>query len=120
MWLINLLTFYLIQSKSRYKKPNQTLSTPTSMKIFTAIVIVVIMACLTQSKATMAQNPVPEVSTAKYFDISPPLRDMVNQAPTTAETSWKDGIVKNKFNVLPKPDAPIPGARGTGPRLLCR
>ena len=52
----------------------------------------------------------PIVQTPVYFDISPPLRDMVNQAPTTAETSWKDGIVKNKFNVLPKPDAPIPGA----------
>jgi hypothetical protein len=30
-----------------------------------------------------------------YFDVSPPLRDMVKNAPTKADNSWKDGIVKN-------------------------
>jgi len=29
---------------------------------------------------------------------SPPLRDMVKNLPKKAETSWKDGVVKNMFN----------------------
>ncbi|MCX6245059.1 MAG: BACON domain-containing carbohydrate-binding protein [Bacteroidetes bacterium] len=45
----------------------------------------------------------PVVQTPVYFDVSPPLRDMVKNLPKHAETSWKDGIVKNMFNVRRKP-----------------
>jgi PKD repeat protein len=42
----------------------------------------------------------PVVMTPVYFDVSPPLRDLVKQAPSHADNSWKDGIVKNHFNVI--------------------
>jgi hypothetical protein len=51
----------------------------------------------------------PIVQTAIYFDVSPPLRDMVKNLPKKAETSWKDGIVKNKFNIRPRPTGQEPG-----------
>ena len=51
----------------------------------------------------------PIVQTPVYFDISPPLRDMVKKLPPKAETSWKDGIVKNKFNIRPRPKGQEPG-----------
>src|ERR1035437_4380869 len=38
-----------------------------------------------------------EVKKPVYFDISPPLRDMVNQPQFPADRAWKDGIVKNYF-----------------------
>lgn len=44
-----------------------------------------------------------------YFDVSPPLREMVKNLPTKAETSWKDGIVRNHFNVRPKQNGLAPG-----------
>jgi hypothetical protein len=33
-----------------------------------------------------------------YFDISPPLRDMIQEAPQPYDGTWKDGVVKNYFN----------------------
>jgi len=33
-----------------------------------------------------------------YFDISPPLRDIVNLKDFRADATWKDGVVKNNFN----------------------
>ncbi|MEI6888957.1 MAG: BACON domain-containing protein [Bacteroidales bacterium] len=51
----------------------------------------------------------PIVQAPIYFDVSPPLRDMANRAPGKAETSWKDGIVKNKFNVRPRIQGQAPG-----------
>ena len=47
----------------------------------------------------------PIVITATYFDVSPPLRDMVKNLPKTADVTWKDGVVKNFFNV--KRDHPV-------------
>ena len=40
----------------------------------------------------------PTVIKANYFDISPPLRDMVQKSDATIDNSWKQGIVKNKFS----------------------
>jgi hypothetical protein len=40
----------------------------------------------------------PTVIKANYFDISPPLRDMVQKSDATIDNSWKQGIVKNKLN----------------------
>jgi hypothetical protein len=51
----------------------------------------------------------PIVSHPVYFDVSPPLRDMVMNLPKQAELSWKDGIVKNHFNVRPKKTGQAPG-----------
>ncbi|MEI6684158.1 MAG: T9SS type A sorting domain-containing protein [Bacteroidota bacterium] len=44
-----------------------------------------------------AQDPVmkPRVDHAVYFDVSPPLRDMMKSAPGQLDASWKDGVVKN-------------------------
>ena len=57
-----------------------------------------------------AQNNVtgPIVQSPVYFDVSPPLRDMVKNLPKHTETSWKDGIVKNKFNIRQHPKAAVP------------
>ena len=51
----------------------------------------------------------PIVQSPVYFDVSPPLRDMVARLPKKAETSWKDGIVKNKFNIKPRLQGQAPG-----------
>ncbi len=39
----------------------------------------------------------PVVSYPVYFDVSPPLRDMVKLAPEKADMTWKDGVVKNNL-----------------------
>ena len=39
----------------------------------------------------------PIVQSPVYFDVSPPLRDMVKYFPKKAETTWKDGIVQNRY-----------------------
>ena len=54
-------------------------------------------------------NSKPIVQLPVYFDISPPLRDMIKNPPPKAETSWKDGIVKNRFDVKPRPTGQAPG-----------
>lgn len=48
----------------------------------------------------MAQDApqVPVVMKAVYFDVSPPLRDMVQKYDAVIDQSWKDGIVKNRQN----------------------
>ncbi|MCX6279964.1 MAG: T9SS type A sorting domain-containing protein [Bacteroidetes bacterium] len=33
-----------------------------------------------------------------YFDISPPLRDMIQTAPEPFDGTWKDGVIKNYFD----------------------
>jgi hypothetical protein len=67
---------------------------------------------------SLAQNPHtgPIVQTPVYFDVSPPLSEMVKNLPPQAETSWKDGIVKNEFNIRPKPAGKTP-AWPTDPSL---
>src|ERR1035438_159088 len=39
----------------------------------------------------------PKVSRAVYFDVSPPLKDMVRAASKKTDNSWKDGVVQNYF-----------------------
>ncbi|MCX6282830.1 MAG: T9SS type A sorting domain-containing protein [Bacteroidetes bacterium] len=56
-----------------------------------------IFCCLTLG-SVMAQNEPAlkaKVSKCIYFDVSPPLRDMLKTVPPKADMSWKDGIVKN-------------------------
>ena len=50
----------------------------------------------------------PIVQSPVYFDISPPLSTMVKSIPTKSETSWKDGVVKNKFNIRRRPAVNAP------------
>jgi hypothetical protein len=40
----------------------------------------------------------PKVDKAVYFDISPPLRDMILWTEDKEDKSWKDGVVKNYFD----------------------
>ncbi len=49
---------------------------------------------------TTAQNPrlIPVADHAIYFDVSPPLRDMLKSAMVQADGSWKDGVVNNYFS----------------------
>jgi hypothetical protein len=64
------------------------------------ILIVMVLMGINLSYAQQeASRPV--VDQPVYFDISPPLRDMINLAPEKYDCSWKDGIVKNHFNVTP-------------------
>lgn len=49
--------------------------------------------------ASFAQNGIngPVVRRPVYFDVSPPLRDMMKYLPARYDGSWKDGVVKNYF-----------------------
>ena len=58
----------------------------------------------------------PIVKQPVYFDVSPPLRDLVKNPPMKAERSWKDGVVKNYFNIRPKRTGQAPGGL-TDPNL---
>jgi hypothetical protein len=64
-----------------------------SFLVFTSVVMAAAAVFAQQ------QNPVPVVVKPVYFDVSPPLRDMVKSAPSVADNTWKDGVVKNFFNV---------------------
>jgi hypothetical protein len=61
-------------------------------KILTLLGVVLLVAnngfAQTDVSKPIVQQPV-------YFDVSPPLRDMVKSMPPKADNSWKDGIVKN-------------------------
>jgi hypothetical protein len=47
------------------------------------------------------ENPgKPVIMKSTYFDISPPLRDMVQDVNAKADQSWKYGAVKNTLNTL--------------------
>ena len=50
----------------------------------------------------------PTVDLPVYFDISPPLRDMIKIAPTHIDDSWKGGAVKNYFRDDSTPQPGIP------------
>ncbi len=59
--------------------------------------IVLLFACIFFVNFSFSQNQASKTTVIKanYFDVSPPLRDMVKMAPEKVETSWKDGVVKN-------------------------
>ena len=58
---------------------------------------------------SVAQNDAtkPIIQYPIYFDVSPPLRDMAKNAMTHADNSWKDGIVKNFFNMRKNQNKPV-------------
>ncbi|MFC2102262.1 T9SS type A sorting domain-containing protein [Bacteroidota bacterium] len=45
----------------------------------------------------------PIVSKAVYFDVSPPLRDMVKMDPGKIDNTWKDGVIKNNLYPFGRP-----------------
>ena len=45
----------------------------------------------------------PIVIHAAYFDVSPPLRDMVKMGPGQVDMAWKDGVVKNNLYPFGRP-----------------
>ncbi|NCA78014.1 MAG: hypothetical protein EOM90_16935, partial [Alphaproteobacteria bacterium] len=76
----------------------------------TGLVMTIFFALAT---ITSGQNsePGPVVQYPVYFDVSPPLRDMVKKFPGKADNTWKDGVVKNKFNIRKKPPVSIPAGQ---------
>ena len=57
----------------------------------------------------------PTVSKAKYFDKTPPLRDMEMIDPATKDQSWKEGVIPNdvyepekRTDIIPQPEGPDP------------
>jgi hypothetical protein len=62
--------------------------------------IILLLLVMTGIFTTMAQEDIqkPVVIKATYFDVSPPLRDMVQKSDAVVDYSWKEGVVKNKLN----------------------
>ena len=59
--------------------------------------LIILLSGLT---ATAQQQTISPASVQKpiYFDVSPPLRDMIDFEHIKVDLSWKDGVVKNHFN----------------------
>ncbi|MCK9424007.1 MAG: T9SS type A sorting domain-containing protein [Bacteroidales bacterium] len=66
------------------------------MKKFLSLVILPFMA-LNLFGQNQEEVLKPTVDLPVYFDISPPLRDMIKTAPTHVDNTWKGGVVKNYF-----------------------
>jgi hypothetical protein len=62
--------------------------------------LIIFLLVLAGFSSTMAQDEIqkPVVMKPTYFDISPPLRDMVQKSDAIIDNSWKEGVVKNKLN----------------------
>jgi len=83
------------------------------------IILLVLIMCINfifaQNKATGELKPI--VCKPVYFDVTPPMRDMISLPPSPGDHSWKDGIVKNFFNVK-KNNASIPNVFDPGVQYL--
>ncbi|MCX6248080.1 MAG: T9SS type A sorting domain-containing protein [Bacteroidetes bacterium] len=78
----------------------------------TIITFIASITLLVTSGFTQSQSGKPIVIKANYFDISPPLREMVNQFSVKADQSWKENVVKNALNVY------SPGADNSDPNFI--
>lgn len=56
--------------------------------------LIIILAILSSFLSFSQDQPI--VQTAKYFRVTPPLRDMVKIPPGQRDRSWKDGIIRNE------------------------
>lgn len=76
---------------------------------------ILFLMCLAGFFTTMGQDEhqKPVVMKASYFDVSPPLRDMVQKSDAKIDNSWKEGIVKNKLNTR-SGDTPVAETDFTG------
>ena len=60
-----------------------------------------IMTILMLGTATAQESRlIPATDHAVYFDVSPPLRDMVKSAMVRADGSWKDGSWMDPFTAV--------------------
>lgn len=69
--------------------------------------------------AGKTQNPArkPVILKPVYFDVSPPLRDLQDLPVTKADLTWKDGIVKNRFNIRKNRDLKLSYRQNTDPGI---
>jgi hypothetical protein len=66
------------------------------MRILSAFALVFLFSVNMLFAQSEASKPI--VSRPVYFDVSPPLRDMVKMNTDKVDMTWKDGVVKNNFN----------------------
>jgi len=64
-------------------------------KHFTIFISFLLLGFLTYAQEKVSK---PVVIKATYFDVSPPLRDMVQDPNAKVDMSWKAGVVKNPLN----------------------
>ena len=57
---------------------------------------------------------IPTIDRPVYFDVSPPLRDMIKSDLPKLDASWKDGVIKNYFKQVMKNQQEAPGFRDPG------
>lgn len=74
--------------------------------------ILFLLGMLLSTGALIAQETIsgPIVVKATWFDVSPPLRDMVNMPQGPIDMAWKDGVVKNKIYRDGYPTGNVPDA----------
>lgn len=77
--------------------------------------ILLLVSCIFMMNVAFSQDQPskPIVLKPVYFDVSPPLTDMIKIAPAKADNSWKDGVVKNQFLPFDGEDNPV----GTNPNV---
>ena len=75
------------------------------MRILSVFFFLFVFCAGTASAQTDVSGPF--VSYPVYFDVSPPLRDMVKMNNDKVDMTWKDGVVKNNF-IRPVSNRPQP------------
>ena len=72
--------------------------------------LILLFYCVTLGFSQQKEVLKPVVDGPVYFDVSPPLRDMMNMTPKKYDNTWKDWVVKNYFSPEsgsgPQPSAP--------------
>jgi len=71
--------------------------------------LILFFALLTGYTSAQEKTSTPVVAKATYFDVSPPLRDMVQSTNEVADRSWKEGYVKNITNTFSNPNEKADG-----------
>jgi hypothetical protein len=89
---------------------NRTIRKKNILTIFKAIStmrtsILLTLFCFLSTGYSFAQTG-PEIFTPVYFDVSPPIRDLVKTVPGKADNSWK--VIMNHFNANQKRRAQFP------------
>jgi len=73
-------------------------------------VFFLLLGMIISAGSLIAQGDIsrPIVVKAAYFDVSPPLRDMVQMDPGEIDRTWKDGVVKNNLYPFGRPTGDDP------------
>lgn len=80
-------------------------------------VILLLLQCSVGIVSAQDVRLIPSVGHAVYFDISPPLRDMIRTAMVQDDPSWKDGVVENYFDIYGDTEKKTPGPAPEDPGL---